>query len=197
MSNTPELALNLIREAKETNATSLDLGRCGLYEWPKELCELEQLEELTLSNRVWDVKERKWIESENSGPYNLLREIPKEISQLTHLKKLRIGGSGTIYGLALRVFMDEWKLADIHYLSGVPSLELLDLTWTAVEDISVLQHLSQLQSLDLSETNIQDISVLQHLSQLQSLYLSYNKQLTGYLCPTTPRSITILRPPRD
>lgn len=37
-----ELALKLIREAKETRATRLDLGNCGLTELPKELFELTE-----------------------------------------------------------------------------------------------------------------------------------------------------------
>ena len=41
-----ELALKLIREAKETRATRLDLGNCGLTELPDELFELTWLEEL-------------------------------------------------------------------------------------------------------------------------------------------------------
>ena len=35
-----ELALKLIREAKEARATRLDLGNCGLTELPDELFEL-------------------------------------------------------------------------------------------------------------------------------------------------------------
>ena len=41
-----ELALKLIREAKETRATRLDLGNCGLTELSDELFEWAWLEEL-------------------------------------------------------------------------------------------------------------------------------------------------------
>jgi internalin A len=41
-----EIALKLIREAKETRATRLDLQNCGLTELPEELFELTWLEEL-------------------------------------------------------------------------------------------------------------------------------------------------------
>ena len=40
-----ELALKLIKEAKEKRLTRLDLGNCGLTELPDELFELEDLKE--------------------------------------------------------------------------------------------------------------------------------------------------------
>ncbi len=43
-----ELALKLIREAKETRATRLDLGNCGLTKLLMELFELTWLEELLI-----------------------------------------------------------------------------------------------------------------------------------------------------
>lgn len=43
-------ALQIIHEAKETRAISLDLGNCGLTELPDELFELTWLEELILSS---------------------------------------------------------------------------------------------------------------------------------------------------
>lgn len=48
-----ELALKLIREAKETKAKTLDSGNCGLTELPDELFELVWLEELYLSTQSW------------------------------------------------------------------------------------------------------------------------------------------------
>lgn len=48
-----ELALRLIRKAKEKRLTSLDLGNCGLTELPDELFELTWLETLILSNEHW------------------------------------------------------------------------------------------------------------------------------------------------
>ena len=43
-----ELALKLIREAKEKRLTRLDLGNCGLTELPDALFEWAWLEELAL-----------------------------------------------------------------------------------------------------------------------------------------------------
>ena len=47
----PELALKLIRKAKQKRLTRLDLGNCGLTEIPEELFELTWLEELILSGK--------------------------------------------------------------------------------------------------------------------------------------------------
>ena len=47
-----ELALKLIKEAKEKRLTRLDLGNCGLTELPDELFELVWLEELNLSGKT-------------------------------------------------------------------------------------------------------------------------------------------------
>ena len=140
-----ELALQLIAEAKRTGAKSLDLGRCGLYEWPKELFELEHLEELVMSNRVWDYEKQKWRESENTGAYNLLREIPPEIAQLKHLQKLIIGGSGAINDALnyFRIFWDYWSITDISVLQGLSQLQTLDLSFCK----QIQEHFSVLQGL--------------------------------------------------
>ena len=45
-----ELALKLIKEAKEKRATTLDLRWCGLTKLPNELFQLTWLEELLLSD---------------------------------------------------------------------------------------------------------------------------------------------------
>lgn len=47
-----ELALELIREAKEKR---LDLGKCGLTEIPQELFSLTDLEELNLANEWYEL----------------------------------------------------------------------------------------------------------------------------------------------
>ena len=71
-----ELALQLIAEAKRTNAKKLDFGKCGLREIPEALFELTGLEELCLCNRYWDYDKKTWISSENSGSANVFRSIP-------------------------------------------------------------------------------------------------------------------------
>ena len=46
-----ELALQLIHEAKETHAKTLDLGNCGLTKLPDALFELVDLEVLYLCTK--------------------------------------------------------------------------------------------------------------------------------------------------
>jgi len=62
-------ALERIKEAKETNATSIDLSKLNLKEIPKKLFESTNLIELSLHN-------------------NQITQLPKEIAQLTSLTKL-------------------------------------------------------------------------------------------------------------
>ena len=79
------LALQLIEEAQKNKSTSLDLGRCGLTEIPRELYNLkEHLEELNLSDRYWDVDVHKWIESSNNGSNNSIKCLEEEISCNSH-----------------------------------------------------------------------------------------------------------------
>jgi len=138
MSKSTPLAEQLIAHAKATGAKSLDLGRCGLTDWPDSLWELTELEELTMSNQWWDMEERKWIETNNRGPYNLLRSIPTEIQKLKKLWLLRAGVSGYISIFGNTIFYDSWGIKDISVLQGLTNLQSLDLQRTQVEDISPL-----------------------------------------------------------
>ena len=87
-----ELALHLIREAKRTNAKSLDLGNCGLTELPDELFELMQLEVLILSSYWWEYnfETKKWesLNSENKGATNNIKILSPKLHLLRSLKKL-------------------------------------------------------------------------------------------------------------
>ena len=56
-----ELALKLIREAKETRATRLDLGNCGLSELPHALFEL--VYPLSIFEQIFKFKAAKIIVS--------------------------------------------------------------------------------------------------------------------------------------
>ncbi|MEM7372899.1 MAG: leucine-rich repeat domain-containing protein [Bacteroidota bacterium] len=160
-----ELARRLIREAKETGATKLDLGKCGLTDWPKELFELTELEELSLANKTWNWTKRKWVESPNKGLNNFISHLPPELSNLSNLTSLNVGGGGA-----------NWLIKDIGVLETLTSIQLLDLrSNNQIKDYSVLETLTGLQSLSLSYNQISDISVLETLTGLQSLDLSVNQ----------------------
>ena len=90
-----ELALKLIREAKEQRLTRLDLGNCGLTELPDELFELTWLEELILS-RYWRVyyfekKVDMHFQSQNKGEANNIKSLNSKIKKLKKIKLLIIG----------------------------------------------------------------------------------------------------------
>ncbi len=85
-------ALKRIKEAKDTRATRLDLGNCGLTELPEELFELTWLEELMLSNegKIYDFnkKEETWFFSDNLGTPNKIKKLPSNFNKLKNLKIL-------------------------------------------------------------------------------------------------------------
>ncbi len=87
-----ELALQLIREAKEQRLTRLDLGNCGLTTLPEELFELEWLEELILSRQpsLWPTYE------DRRSAAKQISSIPIQIRYLVNLKELTIS-DGMIY----------------------------------------------------------------------------------------------------
>jgi len=160
-----QLALQLIAEAKRTNAKVLDLGNCGLTELPNELFELTQLEELNLCNRYWDYKKRKYIESNNQGDLNQLSRLKKGITRLKALKMLRINGD----------LSNKFQISDVSFLGKLTNLKSLGLSNNRLKDISVLQNLTSLKSLNLSNNRLKDVFVLKNLINIQSLYLSYNE----------------------
>ncbi len=157
-------ALQLIKEAKEKKLTSLDLGNCGLTTIPKEVFELTHLEELRLCNSYWDHQQRKWIDSKNNGPANKIEKIPPDIGRLKSLKALYLNGN----------YQVRWEIKRITHLQDLPSLRVLDLSFTEISDISVLEKLPNLTSLDLSSNQISDISVLEKLPNLTLLDLINN-----------------------
>ena len=160
---TPEpLHLQLIRAEKEARTGRLDLGKCGLREWPAELFELYDLEELVMSNTIWN-KRGEWNEGADSGENNFLFELPPQLEKLSNLQHLYIGG-GAGEGEA-------WEMNDLSVLGNLMRLQTLDVSYTAIADISALAQLPSLQVLNLSRTAVRDLAPLRGLGQLQQLYL--------------------------
>ena len=126
-----ELALKLIREAKESRATRLDLGNCGLTELPEELFELTWLEELMLcsSARIFDFNTRKSIyqKSFNNGNTNKFNLLSKKLGNLVNLKTL--------------------LMSDVSSNAG---------TWVGILDIDMLENLSNLNCLVIAGVNLRD-----------------------------------------
>lgn len=62
-----ELALQLIAKEKREKTGALDLGDCGLTELPKELFELEWLENLGLGTTAWDRESQTYTLPQNDS----------------------------------------------------------------------------------------------------------------------------------
>lgn len=164
-----ELALKLIREAKEKRLTRLDLGNCGLTELPNELFELTWLEELFLSNEGFyfnfEREESLDFKSQNNGIKNNIHSIPYEIKFLTKLKSLLLNGDRNSKG------EKKWSVKDLSALKNLKQLQQLSVSATYIRDLSPLRDLNQMKYLDVSETIVDDLSPLENLLELQKLVI--------------------------
>jgi internalin A len=143
--------LQIIREAKESRATRLDLGNCGLIVLPHELFELTWLEELILHNDS----------SSNIGEANNIKSLSYKFPQLEKLKILNIAGSHT----------SKWSLKDLKPLDELVNLQELYVSNTLISDLSPLKKLLNLQVIDIHMTRVTDLSPLQSLHKLETLHL--------------------------
>lgn len=89
-----------------------------------------------------------------------LKEIPKELLVLKHLKRLTLSGN---------------YIVDISQLVSLDKLQELHLNSNKILDISVLSELKNLQILNLYANKITDISVLINLNKLVNLYIGFNR----------------------
>ncbi|MBK8454247.1 MAG: COR domain-containing protein [Thiofilum sp.] len=164
-----ELALRLIRKAKEKRLTSLDLGNCGLTELPDELFELTWLETLILSNEhwFWNDERKLWSQQKslNHNVPNRFFRIDPKVKYLYELKKLIICGS----------LHDPWSISEISFLKFLVNLEYLDISCNAIIDLKPLTSLYNLRFLYLSRNIITDISQIKDLKKLETLDLGLNR----------------------
>ncbi len=160
-----ELALQLIAGNQHTQNPKLDLGNCGLTTLPEELFDCVWLEELILSNKWWDPKQKEWVDSYNKGPRNNLSALHKNITNLKQLKILKAGGN----------YNTKWKISDFDFLSSLTELQSLDLSFNQISKCSFLSSFKDLQFLNLSFNEVSDVSFLSSLTSLQSLDLSSNQ----------------------
>ncbi len=161
-------AQNLIAQARTEGWKRLELGNCGLTDLEAqvpELFELQQLEELVLSNTWWDMDKEEEVNSANTGTTNKLSQLPQAMAQLTQLKVLVCEGD----------WNDGWSISDIGVLQSLTQLTTLSLVGNEISDIGVLQSLTQLTTLSLVGNEISDIGVLQSLTQLSTLNLIGNQ----------------------
>ncbi|CAG1770729.1 Internalin H [uncultured bacterium] len=145
-----ELALKLIAENKKTLATFLDLSHCGLTKIPEEISELVWLEELSLSQYLWN--KSFWLRATDNTKTNL-----NDLTPLSSLNALRI------------LFISNTQVSDLTPLSGLTALQKLNASNTQVSDLTPLSNLSVLQELYISKTQVSDLMPLSGLTALQIL----------------------------
>jgi internalin A len=163
-----ELAQELIRKEKEERTGKLDLGNCGLTDFPEELFELEWLEELNFCSAYRNLELGKWNQSPNNGGKNLINQtkLPEAFTRFNQLRTLLIGGFW---------FWESWKINDCSVLEELNSLTYLNLSYNQISDIHFLGKLKNVTCLDLSFNQISDISILENLKGMTRLYFSYNQ----------------------
>ena len=180
-----ELAQKIIKENKEKhargeNATVLDLGNCGLTEFPEEALECVWVEELVLSGGWWEIKfetlESVRKKSRNKANKNEIGNLPGNLSKLNNLNKLivnnlNITDLSSLSGLKnlQQLSCSTTQVADLSPLSGLSILRYLDCYSTKVTDLSPLSELSNLHQLFCYSTNVTDLSPLSELNNLQIL----------------------------
>ena len=163
-----ELALKLIKEAKDKRLTRLDLGNCGLTELPDELFELTWLEDLDLNDNFY--------------LYNL-----SPIAELVNLKSLTIYKTSVsnLHPIAKLIDLDflcfsQTNVCNIKPLENLLKLYTLIMSETEVSDISPLRNLVNLHFLNISDTKVVDLSPsvgLLNLIVLKQVFIYNSKPL--------------------
>jgi internalin A len=156
-----------IAEARQKNATELDLSSLGLTEMPSSLFKLKQLQELNLRN-------------------NQLREVPAELGKLKQLDVLWLGGNhlhkvpfalSELRKLQL-IDLSANQLRDITTdLCTLPVLEMLYLYGNHLQSVPTdLSKIQKLKILWLNDNELREIpDSVGKLQQLQKLDLENNQ----------------------
>jgi Leucine-rich repeat (LRR) protein len=188
-----------VKEARETDDTSLDLGIANLERIPS-LQGLTALNTLGLNGtRVSDLTplsalngliELRLGSTQVSdltplGGLNLLRVLyadythVSDLSPLGHLTELRVlylfgaqvSDLSPLAGHAAlhSIILDRTQVSDLAPLAGLTELSALFLSGTEVSDLTPLQGLTTLKTLVLDETKVSDLAPLRNLTALTRL----------------------------
>ena len=167
-----ELALRLIAENKKTKNPILDLGNCGLTEFPMEVLECTHLEELNFKTNYWDGEGGNENYSSNEGQPNLITIIP-DLKELSYLKKLRLGGSKDAKTGEYKE-NSFWALQSLDFVKYTPALQVLDISFCKVASLAPLKLLNNLSELDFSFNYVSDLEPLKQLDYLSDLDFNWN-----------------------
>jgi hypothetical protein len=181
-----EMALELIRKAKAEGWKTLDLGNTGIVgEVPAEIWELEELEELILSDKwpEWKQGEYSYQKSRNKGSKNCISIFPLSPKfQLGNQKPLfsksKKSKSVDLPALGLHnrlkyLVLSGTLISDIEAIGSLKELQHLNVENTKISELNSIALLLQLNYLDLSHTEVEDLKPLAGLHALQHLSLSF------------------------
>lgn len=161
------IAEQIIRNARETQATTLDLGKCSLTYLP-DLSGLECVTTLILSDvhTVWNEATGNWVRKESPNPCSTNElEALVRVEALVNLQSLYANNVG---------------LCALHGLQDLKNLKTLDvnsnrLGSTYPYSIYPLKNINSLTFLDFSKNQVDDILELEKLTSLEWLFFSYNQ----------------------
>jgi internalin A len=158
---------------------SIDLGKMGVTDLsllPK-LFEIEQLEELILSNEwaEYNDNKKKWERKESINTIykrleNNIENIPQDIIKLKKLKKLIIGGNWK----GNEENYIKWRIKDCSVLWKLTNLEFINISNNEINDITGLTKLTKINIAHFNNNNISKVPRLNKLNNLKEIYLSNN-----------------------
>lgn len=177
---TPRMAREIIEREMKERTGKLILSDCGLIEIPREVFEMDWLEELVITNGYITEEEKAAQQKKQTKKAvkrkavyrepNILSEIPRDIIRLKDLKILIITPEIGEYKTEGVI----WEIKDISPLTELKGLEYIDLSKNRISDIGGLRNLKNLQFLDLSSNGISILPFPENLDELQSLILQNN-----------------------
>ncbi|HEX8013980.1 MAG TPA: leucine-rich repeat domain-containing protein [Flavobacterium sp.] len=170
-----EGSLDLARERiRNVKNNILDLGNLGLTDLSllPELFQLENLEELILSNHYAEFKDGFWnnVRSDNNHYPNNISHIPLDVKKLKNLKKLIIGGDWR-----KEKQWNRWRLKSIANIFNLTSLEILNVSNNKITSIKGVTKLVNLKVFHANNNYIKTIDNLGRFESLHGLYLSNNE----------------------
>lgn len=163
---------------KKTKSPRLEIGNAGLTDLSMipELFKLAHLKELIVSNEWAEYEDggRGWIrkESGNRGLKNNLYNIPPEISKLTNLEIIIIGGD---WKSKHEKNNNNWRLKDISSLFKLKKITFLNVSNNQIENISKIVNLLDLEIAHINNNEIRQVPNLSNLKELKEIYLSNNQ----------------------
>lgn len=178
-----ELAYLKISDAKKNRYTSFELVDLAITHLPKEISELNWLEELVLKNNenLFDITALSNLTHLRVLDISNTKVI--DLSPLSYLKSLEtlnvnLNSNGNLLRrMSIILFKKTYQfinlgLKDISPLKSLIKLKKLSLCGANISDLSPLNNLFELQELDLSLSTISSISSLSSLNKLEKLFLS-------------------------